>query len=88
MVERLAAIGGFGHGKIQRFQNVPRNLADHLAVIDDQTRFHQSGLPAAHALRMNVWPIGKQQLNGAKRLSNFGCTASGQAARRMAGLTM
>ena len=39
-VERLAPVLGLVDGEVERLQDVAGDLADHLAIVDDQTASH------------------------------------------------
>jgi hypothetical protein len=43
--QRLAAVLGLVDREVERFQDVARDLADHLGIVDDQAAFHPNSLP-------------------------------------------
>ena len=55
-VERLAAVLGLVDREVERFQDVTGDLADHLAVVDDQAAAHfiRSSGRRRHANRQEV----------------------------------
>src|SRR5260221_2753875 len=52
--QRFLTVAGFLDLKLERFEDVPRDFADHLGIIDDQTTLHMFGFPLPVSNLLNV----------------------------------